>query len=496
MAKGEKLKGILKPTKKKVILVVVALIAIIGGVSFVNAKKAASAAAATPVYNTATVEKQDLKKEVSVNGTIASADKKTVQADLSDVEITQVNVKIGDKVKAGDVICLLDSSSIDTKLENTKSTSKITSEKASQAVTDAQTSYNNAITDKNTNSTRNAQAVTDTYNGYQTAIAERDGANIAYQQTQQNTVNAKSNYDTLLNTAGSNPTDVSNAAAAYEQAQIDEQNASATLTEAQQKVVTTEAAYKDAVQTQQDKASTDDRTVATQDSALDSAKLDAQANNSGETAQTIAELEKQKAECTVTAPIDGTITALSAEVGDIYKGTEIATIQNEGNLQVNATVDQYTVSDITEGMDVIIKTDTTGDLEMSGTLAFVSPVPKSETDSNGKTTVSTDYEIHATFTEQNERLRLGMNAKTTILIAEAKDVLALPGSCIQNEGDRSYVTVLVDEATGETKDIDVTVGLQTDYNVEVQGEGLKEGMQIIIPDDAATDTESADAIYG
>lgn len=496
-AKGEKLKSVFKPTKKKVVIIVLILILVIGGISYFNAKAKAAMAAAEPMYNTASVERKDLKKEVSVNGTIGSADKKSVEADITNVEVTAVNVKVGDYVKAGDVICTFDSTSIDNKMENTKESANIAEQKSNQAISDAQKSYNNAVADKNTNASRNAQAVTDTYNGYQTAIAERDGANIAYQQAQANTSARETDYNNILNTPGATAEEIDTALKAYQQAQADETAAYTTLDTAQAKVVTKEAEYKNAVQQQQDTAVTDDRLVAQQDSALDSAKLDAQSVNSGEVAQTIDDLQKQKDACTVVAPIDGTITSLKVEVGEIYKGNEIAVIQNEEELLVNATVDQYTISDITEGMNTIIKTDTTGDLEMQGTLSFVSPVPKSDIDSNGKTTVTTDYEIQADFAEQNERLRLGMNAKTTILIAEAKNVLSVPGSCIQTDGDRKFVTVLVDEATGETKDIDVTTGLETDYDVEVKGKGLEEGMQVIIPDASAEiGTETEDAIYG
>lgn len=519
-AKGEKLKSVFKPTKKKVVIIVLILILVIGGISYFNAKAKAAMAAAEPMYNTASVERKDLKKEVSVNGTIGSADKKSVEADITNVEVTAVNVKVGDYVKAGDVICTFDSTSIDNKMENTKESANIAEQKSNQAISDAQKSYNNAVADKNTNASRNAQAVTDTYNGYQTAIAQRDGANIELQAAQQNydanieqakadlataqgkVETAQSVYNTDNSAANNQALEAANVELSTAQARVDEltkavSDAQAKLSEMQTNLNTKEAAYKDAVQKQQDTAVTDDRTVAQQDSALDSAKLDAQSVNSGEVAQTIDDLQKQKDACTVVAPIDGTITSLKVEVGEIYKGNEIAVIQNEEELLVNATVDQYTISDITEGMNTIIKTDTTGDLEMQGTLSFVSPVPKSDIDSNGKTTVTTDYEIQADFAEQNERLRLGMNAKTTILIAEAKNVLSVPGSCIQTDGDRKFVTVLVDEATGETKDIDVTTGLETDYDVEVKGKGLEEGMQVIIPDASAEiGTETEDAIYG
>lgn len=500
-----KLKNILKPTKKKVVVIVIVLIVLICGIYYGNTVKQAQATMAEPTYNTANVEKKDLKKEVSVNGTIGSVNKQTVESELANLEITQVNVKVGDVVKAGDVICTFDNSNLQKKLANAKETANLTEQKSKQGVTDAQTSYNNAVADKNTNASRNAQAVTDTYNGYQTAIAERDGANIAYQQAQTERTNAENAYRTALQAAGASNTDPATADGSICQAEHDawalavdkENTTSATLSTAQAKVVTMEAAYKDAVQKQQDTAITDDRTVAQQSAALGSAKLDAQAANTGETADTIDELQKQIDDCTIVAPIDGTITSLQVEAGKIYKGGEIAVIQDENNLLVNATVDQYTISDITEGMTTIIKTDTTGDLEMQGTLSFISPVPKSTIDGNGKTTITTDYEIEATFKEQNERLRLGMNAKTSILIAEAKNVLSVPGSCIQTDGDRKFVTVLVDETTGETKDIDVTTGLETDYDVEVKGEGLKEGMQVIVPDNMATDgTDEDDVIYG
>ena len=79
---------------------------------------------AEPTYNTATVEKKDLKKEVSVNGTIGSVNKQTVESELANLEITQVNVKVGDVVKAGDVICTFDNSNLQKKLANAKETAE------------------------------------------------------------------------------------------------------------------------------------------------------------------------------------------------------------------------------------------------------------------------------------------------------------------------------------------------------------------------------------
>ena len=146
-----KLKNILKPTKKKVVVIVIVLIVLICGIYYGNTVKQAQATMAEPTYNTANVEKKDLKKEVSVNGTIGSVNKQTVESELANLEITQVNVKVGDVVKAGDVICTFDNSNLQKKLANAKETANLTEQKSKQGVTDAQTSYNNAVADNNTN---------------------------------------------------------------------------------------------------------------------------------------------------------------------------------------------------------------------------------------------------------------------------------------------------------------------------------------------------------
>ena len=68
------MKAVFKPTKKKVSYRTGSCRDHWRGFVF-NAKAKAALAAAGPMYNTAAVEKKDLKKEVSVNGTIGSVDK-------------------------------------------------------------------------------------------------------------------------------------------------------------------------------------------------------------------------------------------------------------------------------------------------------------------------------------------------------------------------------------------------------------------------------------
>ncbi|MCR5123281.1 MAG: HlyD family efflux transporter periplasmic adaptor subunit [Ruminococcus sp.] len=72
------------------------------------------------VPNTVSVEKMDLSKKVTLSGSVKSAETSTVKCALSGVNVKSVKVKVGDEVKKGDVIAVLDDSDLTEKLADTK----------------------------------------------------------------------------------------------------------------------------------------------------------------------------------------------------------------------------------------------------------------------------------------------------------------------------------------------------------------------------------------
>ena len=153
--------------------------------------------------------------------------------------------------------------------------------------------------------------------------------------------------------------------------------------------------------------------------------------------------------------------------------------------------------------EVTIKTETTGDDDMTGKITFVSPVPgvaaTTNTDNSAQSTnatASNDYPIEITIDNPSDRLRIGMTAKVTIIESQVKDALTLPDNAVQTDTDGNYyVEVVTDEEAGTTQQINVTYGLKTDYYVQVEGEGLSEGMNVIVNDDSTySDTTDTDGI--
>ena len=172
------------------------------------------------------------------------------------------------------------------------------------------------------------------------------------------------------------------AQSAYATAQKNYQSASDTmnaaktaLNKAQEDMEAKLDSYTTTKQNADDSSRNNNNSVISQQNNLTSAQLDAStATDSQE--ETVENYETQLENCTLIAPMDGVITSLSFDSGDTYNGGELCVIQNTDSFIVSATVDQYDISDIAKDMKAIIKTDTTEDLEMSGTVTFVSPTPQ------------------------------------------------------------------------------------------------------------------------
>ncbi|MGL5259720.1 MAG: efflux RND transporter periplasmic adaptor subunit [Lachnospiraceae bacterium] len=242
--------------------------------------------------------------------------------------------------------------------------------------------------------------------------------------------------------------------------------------------------YTKSVQSQEDTIRNNDNTVINQENNVKTASLNAATSGTTEEEQ-VENYTTQLENCTVVAPFSGVITSISIEEDGTYSGGEICVIQDYENFVVEATVDQYDISDISKDLEAVVKTDTTEDLEMKGIVSFVSPVPE-EGSSYGSS--STNYAIKIALQDASQRLRIGMTAKTSIVLENREQVFAVPYDCIETSKDGTSIIRVQEEANGETiqREIQVTVGLETDYYVEISSTELEEGMQVILPNQVTT----------
>ena len=82
-------------------------------------------------------------------------------------------------------------------------------------------------------------------------------------------------------------------------------------------------------------------------------------------------------------------------------------------------------------------------------------------------------------TGHNDKLIAGITAKAEIVIAQANGALVVPlGALIQNPDQTIVVATVTEQNTVHL--LPVTVGLENDLEAQIEGEGLSEGMQVIV----------------
>lgn len=249
-----------------------------------------------------------------------------------------------------------------------------------------------------------------------------------------------------------------------------------------------ESALETQKRSQADTTRRDANSVTTAQNSLTSSRLSASVSGlSGE--KTVRQLEAQLEDCNLKAPISGIVTEVNFKQGDKYNsGSALVTIEDNSAYQIVADIDEYDINKVEVGQRVVFKTNATGDLEMEGHVTEVAPRATSIATSGGSnnTTTASAYKVKIAITSDISDLRMDMTAKLNIVTTELKNVFAVPRSAILKDDEgKSYLT------KPDGSSLYVTEGISTDYYVEVSGNGLTEGMELLIPmDESAYDIET------
>ena len=205
--------------KKAVPVIVIAAVVLSVGI-VVSVKSASAKTDDTPTVQTETVTVQDLTKSITLSGKIVSAATYPVSAPLSDVAVKNVNVKVGDRVNKGDVIAVLDGSSIEASLKGAEESLSVEKEKQQLELKQAQRAYDEA---QETAALQAARAAADTANAmkqYNDAINE----NGSWQSSLAGSNSAVSNENNAYNSAKADVDEATKKSRKTEKALTDAQN--------------------------------------------------------------------------------------------------------------------------------------------------------------------------------------------------------------------------------------------------------------------------------
>lgn len=430
-----------KNKKRRMIVIVVLAVVVIAGVNIANGLKRAGATMqeAVAAMQTGEVSTRSLIKSVGATGTVNSIASKSITAAISNVEVKEVKVEIGDYVTEGQELLCFDTEDIEENLAKAKKTlsssstvNNITKEEAKKNLDKTIENYDKQIEKA------------------KEALDDSEYALVA---------DALYNFDAYFGN-------------------LSPQDQKAKKDDLEAKLELYEAAYEKLVEAYEDAIDAKESGIASAQNNYTTSTI--RLNTDSEKSQ-VELYEEQLAEGTVTAPIGGIVTAVNYEEGDTYvQGSALVTIQDCSAFEIEAYIGEYDISDIEKGQKVLIKTDATGDEELNGTVTFVSPTAASKA-AGGDVT----YLVRISIDTSNDRLRLDMSASLSIIIEQHENVLTVPYNAVQeDEQGNTYVELMKEDGT--TTNVPVTVVLESNYYTEIKADSLKDGQKVRIIDSEGT----------
>lgn len=436
--------------KKWIILGVLGVIALAGGVW---AYKHFTTKTTTAINVTAIAKLADIQKVITATGTAGFLDPVPLYFQANG-KIIVLNVKAGDQVKKGQVLAQLDT----TKLQQTVEQNQV-------VLLQAQVKLEQI------------------YDGYSDLTMKQARVQLEKAKVQLTAAQQNADPDYLANQvylAEQKVTNCSNTLAKAQLSGINSsiQSAQAALNQAQSELTSAQNLQNGgsaqallAAQTEVDAAQ---NAVDLQAQGPKSADLRLAQANICQAQANLDSANKDLTEATLVAPIDGIITAVSAQENqNVTTESVIMTMAaGQNNLQIDTSVDQADISQVKVGQKADITLDSAPNEHISGTVSQIAPV--------GKTTNNvTTFNVTILLDSPSPLLYAGMSTNVSIILEEAKGVLSVPSEAVRTRGDSKGVLIPGSGANAAPQFVTVETGLDDGTNIEIKS-GLTEGQEVIV----------------
>ena len=392
--------------------------------------------------------------------------------------VTELNVKLGDTVKTGDVLASLgNAESLEanlaekqvalleakTALKALQDNAGVSLAQAYQNWIDAQDTYNTALTtSQRTTGARCSSEVTARY----TAVLERATQKLKDLTQKDNGseawINAKHDYDTAQ----------ANYTYCVSYTSVEKISAQSELEVAKNAMQQAEAKYntlKDASGIDPNELALDEARAAEAESQL----LDAQDKLKGITYNG-SDWRQDR--------VPG------GQPGHNRGYSKFITISDVSHPALDISVDESDMNKLAVGSSATVIFDALPDSIFTGKVIQVNP---QLTTSGRYNVVKGVIELDASAVKTVQDLPLGLNATVTIISNEVKNVLLVPSSALKDQGNQTY-SVMRKGSDGQLKMQPVQVGLNDGTSAEITS-GLKEGDEVSTGT-AKTNSSSSDAV--
>lgn len=232
-------------------------------------------------------------------------------------------------------------------------------------------------------------------------------------------------------------------------------------------------------------AATAERTRALGDNTTRSSLQDAElalaaaANETARLQAALDQVEQQRAQYTITAPISGVVLSRGVDQGQLVDPqTQLFVVADTSDLVVETDVDELYSSRVTSGLKALLK-PVGATVAQHGTVVFAAPTVDASTGGRA---------IKIAF-DDKVSLPVGLTVNANVIVEEVPDALSIPRGAIVTEGTQSHVLV-IENGVATTRPIDFD-----DWPAErvIVTSGLKAGDVVILDPTAVRAGEMAAA---
>jgi HlyD family secretion protein len=183
----------------------------------------------------------------------------------------------------------------------------------------------------------------------------------------------------------------------------------------------------------------------------------------------------------IIVPFDGVITEGNVKSGDrVSPGTLTYQLDDLSKLLIDLEVSEVDINTISVGQEVSIDFDAAQGKAYRGVVTEIAGTGSSSTG-------SVNFRVTVALTNPDELVRPGMTAAVLIQVRHIEDALLVPNRAVRMLGDQRVVYVLKGDDMLEA--VDVRLGAKDDAYSEVVGGNLKEGDLIVLDPPATLDSD-------
>ena len=203
----------------------------------------------------------------------------------------------------------------------------------------------------------------------------------------------------------------------------------------------------------------------------------------------LKDIKDQLSKTTIESPMDGIITSLDVEEGEIavsatssfQSGTAIATVADISRLEVVSQIGEVDYVHLKQGGQVVIRPEALRKVSTTGTISFIAMSAKKQEDEElGR------FEVRIDVDKVIPGIVPGINVNVDFVIMEKKGVVGVPNDFVKETPEGFLVEKRIDADSDTTQWVQVELG-PTDYRHYEVTSGLKPGDVVVFREEDVED---------